>query len=98
MLVSGADFLSFLAPGINPRAELSGEGVAGDGQHFTGRAFAQGLDLIPFGIIDVDPRTALNDKDRGAIAFQFPNVSTEGLNLLTAFVIDVIPVFSGFNI
>ena len=98
MLVSGADFLSILAPGINPRAQLGGEGVAGDGQHFTGRTFTHGLNLIPFGVIDVYPRTVLNDKDRGAIAFQFPNVSTEGLELLTAFVIDVVPVLSDLNI
>ena len=71
LLVSGADFLAILAPGINPRAELGGEGVACDGQDLAGRALAQGLDFIPFGVIDVNPRAVLHDKNGGTESFQF---------------------------
>ena len=98
LLVSGADFLSILAPGIDPGAQLGGEGVAGDGQDLAGRAFAQGLDFISLGIIDVDPRAVLHDKDRGAIAFQLPNVSAEGLDLLAVLIIDVVPALGGLDI
>ena len=98
LLVSGADLLSVLAPGIDPRAQLGGEGVASDGQDLAGGAFTHGLDFIPFGIIDVNPRTVLHNKDGGAEPFQLPDSGTEGLDFLAILVIDVVPAFGGLDI
>ena len=98
LFVSCTDFLSILAPGIDPGAELSGEGVAGDGQHLADGGFAHSLDFVPFGIIDINPGTIFHDKNRGTEPPQLTDVGAESHDSLSILVINVVPALGGLDI